>query len=184
MPRGHNVNRPKDIGTRFESAVVKWLRLNGWPYAERRALAGSYDLGDITGTPGVVWECKAGAAAHTASDGLIDTWMRQTATERDNAKAGIGVLVVARKRVGDRPERVGQHWAVVRADDLFAHSVGGAPVRMHLSTVARLLRASGYGDPLPASVVDDVTGMPLETAADGTLRLSDALIGPRVRHVA
>lgn len=28
--------RPRDIGTRTETAVVRYLRANGWPNAERR----------------------------------------------------------------------------------------------------------------------------------------------------
>ena len=59
--------RPKDIGTAAETAVVRFLRDNGFPLAERRALHGSTDRGDITGTPGLVWEVKGGDAAKTAS---------------------------------------------------------------------------------------------------------------------
>lgn len=50
--------RPKDIGTRAESAVVAYLQANGFPNAERRALAGVADHGDIAGLPGVVIEVK------------------------------------------------------------------------------------------------------------------------------
>lgn len=175
------MSKSKDIGTRFETAVVRWLRLNGWPHAERRALAGAGDLGDITGTPGLAWECKAGAAAHDASDAVLEKWMRETETERVNAAADIGILVVARRRVGDRPERVGRHWALLRGFDVFGLPTGpGNPVRVHLATAVKLLRASGYGDPLPGEIVDDPTGAPLETGPDGALRPRRALIGPRM----
>lgn len=179
------MSKSKDIGTRFETAVTRWLRENGWVHAERRALSGTNDLGDITGTPGLVWECKAGATAQGASDGLIDQWLGETERERLNARADVGVLVVQRKRVGDRPERVGRHWAVVRARDVFgvAGIAGGEPVRMHLATVAWLLRASGYGEPLPGAVVDEYD-RPLTWGADGVTTARRALIGPRLHDVA
>lgn len=50
-------NRPKAIGTAAETAVVRYLAAHGFPAAERRALHGATDLGDITGTPGL---CRYG----------------------------------------------------------------------------------------------------------------------------
>ena len=65
--------RPMDIGTAAESAVVKVLREHGFPHAERRALHGSIDLGDITGTPGLAWEVKGGTTAKTAPEPIVQT---------------------------------------------------------------------------------------------------------------
>src|SRR5690606_27104000 len=56
---GGRMSRSKDIGTRAETAVVRYLRANGFEHAERRALRGRQDAGDITGTPGICWEVKA-----------------------------------------------------------------------------------------------------------------------------
>ena len=53
-------NRPKAIGTAAETAVVRYLAAHGFPNAERRALHGATDLGDITGTPSLCWEVKGG----------------------------------------------------------------------------------------------------------------------------
>lgn len=89
------MTRPKDIGTRFETELVKYLRAAGWRHAERRALSGSKDLGDVTGTPGLVWEAKAHA---TVTDGLIADWQNQTRLEARNANADLGVLVIKRPR--------------------------------------------------------------------------------------
>lgn len=144
--------RSKDIGTRFESAVVNYLRLNGFGHAERRALAGALDKGDITGTPGIAWECKAGAVAHAASDLRVSQWLDETEHERVNAGAELGVLVVDRRGFGAL--RTGSSWAIVRADALSSRGevplakLGARPLRMHLSTCVRWLRASGYGDEL------------------------------------
>ncbi len=159
------VNRPKDIGTRFETSVVRYLRESGFPGAERRALAGAADLGDITGCPGIVWECKAGQAAYKASDAQVNAWLIETETERRAAHADAGVLVLDRSGYG--PARVGSAWAVFRLGAFEPDGADGAavraalastgalnsPVRMHLATAVLALRANGYGTPLPGMVV-------------------------------
>lgn len=104
VAEGAVVTPSKAKGTRAETMLVRYLRDRGFPYAERRALTGARDLGDITGTPGVVWEVKAGTRL------LIPEWLRQTEVERNNAKADMGVLVVKPKGLGDA--NVGQWWAI------------------------------------------------------------------------
>jgi hypothetical protein len=142
--------RPRDIGTAAESAVVKYLQANGWPHAERRALRGNYDAGDITGTPGVCWEVKGGAAARTASDLDITRWMAELAAEVTNARADVGVLVVQRAAVG--PANAHRWWAVMLGWKFaslaaYAPHAGRAdfPVRVLLGDAVTLLRAAGYG---------------------------------------
>lgn len=146
------MSRPRDIGTTAETAVVRYLRTHGWPYAERRALAGAADLGDITGTPGICWEIKAGKTAEKASDGLIRDWLDETETERRHAGADIGVLVT--KRAGYGPDRAASWWAHLDLMSLYAIAsaraplspvVIGQPLRLHLSTLVPLLHAAGYG---------------------------------------
>ena len=51
-------NRPKQIGTEWETRCARWLQENGYPWAERRALAGALDKGDLM-VPGLMIECKA-----------------------------------------------------------------------------------------------------------------------------
>lgn len=147
--------RPKDIGTACETAVVNYLRGAGFPGAERRALAGAYDLGDIVGTPGVVWEVKGGKAAEAAGDGQVLAWLEETDQERVNARADVGVLVMKRRGAG--VESVGRWWAVVHfvtvAPELalLDRQLFVAPVRMHLRDVVQLLRGAGYGTALEPS---------------------------------
>lgn len=145
-------NRSKDVGTKAESAVVAFLRENGWPHAERRALTGSTDRGDITGTPSLCWEVKGGKAAETASDGQVLAWLDETDTERRNAHANIGILVMKRKAIG--PSNAGQWWAVMWMSDLSPvvalrgpQALFVAPVRLHLATAVQWLHAAGYGTP-------------------------------------
>jgi hypothetical protein len=151
------MTRSKDIGTRAESAVVAYLRAHGWPTAERRALAGAADLGDIVGTPGLVWEIKGGYKAETAGDGIVASWLLETESERINARADVGVLVMKQRAYG--PKRAG-FWSAAMTVGTAAQLLEAttwppedatlAPVRMHLATAVTLLRAAGYGTPLPA----------------------------------
>lgn len=84
------VNRPKILGTTWESAVVTYLR-TWWPSAERRSLQGNLDKGDIINAGPYVWECKNTKAIDLA--GGID----ETKQEIVNAKTEFGFLVVKRR---------------------------------------------------------------------------------------
>jgi hypothetical protein len=152
------VNRPKAIGTAGESAVVAFLRTHGFPGAERRALAGSLDLGDITGCGPLVIECKAGKTAESASSGVILQWLAETRTETRNAGADYGLLVT--KRAGRGSTRTGDWWVYMDSPTLFA--LAGLPgprldmlplatVRVTLAEAVALLRHAGYGDELSAA---------------------------------
>jgi hypothetical protein len=152
--------RPRDIGTEAETAVVRYLVKNGFPHAERRSLKGSFDQGDITGTPGICWEVKGGEKAKRASDGQILLWLDETETERVNSRENVGVLVVQRAGIG--LPNAGRWWAILPLEDVvdlslpsrplgMAVPLDGAPVRMHLSDAVELLRAAGYGEELEAS---------------------------------
>lgn len=108
-------------GTAAESALVGYLQAHGWPFAERRALAGGKDKGDVVGTVGICWEQKSAVRI------CIPEWMRETETERVNAAADFGVLVIKPRGVGET--RVGQ-WAAL----------------LPLEAVVELLHRAGYGD--------------------------------------
>jgi hypothetical protein len=90
-----SVNRAK--GTAFETRLVKYLRENGFPYAERRALSGSLDRGDITGIPGVVIECKNEKKYDLAR------YMDETLKEQANAGAQVAFSCFPRRshHIGD-----------------------------------------------------------------------------------
>lgn len=72
-------NPSKAKGTRFESDVVAYLRANGFPSVERRALAGTADRGDIGGVEGVVFECKATKSIDLA--GAVDEAVVEAAND-------------------------------------------------------------------------------------------------------
>lgn len=79
----------KQKGTAAEREVVNYLR-QWWPAAERRALSGNKDKGDVAGIPGVVVEVKAASRLELAK------WQRETLAEQENAAALRCVLVVKR----------------------------------------------------------------------------------------
>jgi hypothetical protein len=86
------VSANKARGTRWESAVVTFLREHGFTYAERRALNGARDLGDVTGIPGgPVIECKSQNRQSLAE------WLDEADTEAANARAPFGVVWFKRR---------------------------------------------------------------------------------------
>lgn len=88
----------KRKGTAAESAVVAWLQANGHPNAERRALAGVNDKGDIAGVPGVCIEVKN----HQAFD--LAGWVGELEAEIVNSKARTGVVIAKRRGKGNVAE--------------------------------------------------------------------------------
>jgi len=92
------VSKQKQKGTRAENQVVEFLKQNGFPYAERRALAGVNDKGDVTGIGPVVIEVKDHQKITLAE------FMSELKEEVNNADAQTGVAVVKRRgtlQVGD-----------------------------------------------------------------------------------
>lgn len=89
-------NPSKQRGTRYEGEVADYFRRQGWVQAERRALAGANDMGDITGIPGVVIECKN----HRTHD--LAGWVAELEVELGNAGCDIGLVAVRRRGTADR----------------------------------------------------------------------------------
>jgi hypothetical protein len=111
-------NPNKRKGTSWESSIVDTLRANGWPYAERRAMNGSKDRGDVAGLPGVVIEAKNARAI------VLGAWLDEANVERDNDHADLGVVWFKRRGKVD---------------------AGAGYVLMDGRTFARLLTGAGYG---------------------------------------
>jgi len=106
------VNKPKQKGTAAESAVVSFLQSAGFPYAERLALQGGKDRGDITGIPGVVIEVKA------CQEYTFSQWLTEARIERDNAGADFGFVAAKPRLVGKT--RTGEWYALMYAFDYLA----------------------------------------------------------------
>lgn len=102
-------NKPKILGTTWETAVVTYLRDRLYPNAERRALASGADKGDIINAGPYIWECK-----NTKSIDLAGG-MDEVKVEMSNAKAEFGFLVVKRRR-----KSTGEAYAVMTLSQLVA----------------------------------------------------------------
>lgn len=79
--------KSKAKGTRAETECVKYLR-EYWAAAERRALSGNKDKGDIAGIPRTVGEVKAEVRVQ------LPKWQRETLAEMANAGADNCFLVI------------------------------------------------------------------------------------------
>ena len=97
------MSKQRAKGTAAETAVVRYLQDNGFPHAERRALHGTADKGDITGCGPVVFEVKN----HKTLD--LAGWVGELCEEIANAEAETGA-VVAKKRGTTDP---GEWYAVL-----------------------------------------------------------------------
>jgi Holliday junction resolvase len=82
----------KRKGTAYESVVVAYLNTHGFPEAERRALSGSKDKGDIAGVCSTAIETKACKTLDLAG------WVDEAIAEAANAGAQFH-LVVAKRRM-------------------------------------------------------------------------------------
>lgn len=148
--------RSKDIGTSCETAVVKAARTRGFPLAERLALAGAGDLGDVRLTAFVHLEVKGGHAAEDASDAQIEAWLVETERELGHAGAIAGALVTKRKAVGPGNAHRWNAWVRLSwlarwrcyPDDIVPLDGPDATIRMSFESLLAQLRAAGYGDPL------------------------------------
>ena len=92
-------NASKVKGTAWESAVAKFLRLNGFRAADRRAPTGNRDRGDITGVSGWLISCKN---VHRFLISEFIEEARQQAKNQDEFEQvdGANTPVVFLKRVG------------------------------------------------------------------------------------
>lgn len=166
LPRGQQSAKARgransEKGKRSERDLVAWLRLNGYPGAERTVRTGyrsparqRRDTGDIDGTPGLVWQVKD---VNERTWSQIPGWMIETEHQRAAARCDIGILVVKRHGHADP----GEWWAWLPLSALVTHtmttdtiaayfmpveaSVYDVPVRLALADLAPILRTLGYG---------------------------------------
>lgn len=144
------VNKPKAKGTAAESAVVAYLRENGFKYAERLALQGGKDRGDITGVPGIVFEVKA------VQEYAFNQWLTEARIERDNAGADFGLVVAKPRLVGT--SKTGQWYALMYSYD-------------YLALVSQAARTAGRDIPIWKR---DMSGNSISTIIGRELKLAQA----------
>lgn len=128
------MSKQRAKGTAAETAVVGFLRANGFPFAERRALQGVNDKGDITGIPGVVVEVKN----HSGVQALGE-WQKECREEMANAGADIGV-VWSKVRGTTDPGK----WRVTMDGSVFVRLLAGWDGQVE--DACRELRIPGYSE--------------------------------------
>ena len=87
--------------------MVHYLR-QWYPKAERRALAGKNDLGDIINCPAVI-ECKA------VRKFTLSSWMDELSKEKKNANMDVGFVVIKRPNYG-----ISRSYCVMELSDMVA----------------------------------------------------------------
>ena len=107
-------NPSKQKGTKAETAVVRYLAAMG-AEVRRNALHGNADEGDIRAE---VMGSVVCIEVKNRKRVELCRWMAETISERENAGAEVGWLVVKPEGVG--LERVGRWWVCMEFDDLMA----------------------------------------------------------------
>lgn len=179
-------NPSKAKGTKAESDLVRWARGRGFPHAERLALSGALDGGDIRLTPLgwspglVVVEVKAHAIAGRGipADALLAAWMGEA--ERERVTSGADHCPLVLRRTGAGAGDPGRWWAWLPSWSMAALMTHGAsvltcdrpggdlPVLMRLDSLAILFRLAGYGA--------EVTGRPLEGPWEPSRATQDVIV--------
>jgi len=97
-------NRPKQLGTLLETAIVGWLIQNGWPFAHRRTQKGSPDEGDVCLSERIPFTIEAKNSRKTTERAAIGTWLKELESEVTNVGDDAGAVVHKRRgttNVGD-----------------------------------------------------------------------------------
>ena len=97
----------KQKGTAAETAVVRWLISMGFPFAERRAMQGAEDRGDISGLADTVLEVKNYKVPQ------LPKFVDELKVEVANDDALFGAVVMKRRGTTD----VGKWYAVMEFED-------------------------------------------------------------------
>lgn len=93
------VNRPKQIGTAAETAVLKIVKPY-FPDAHRLVLAGRADQGDIRLHDWAILEVKGGKQAQQIGDKLLESWLMEAEVEANHAGVRRGFLITQRAGYG------------------------------------------------------------------------------------
>jgi hypothetical protein len=159
------VNKPKQIGTKAETAVLRQITPY-FPEASRNALAGHQDLGDIGHCGDFIFEVKGGKQTNQVGDALLAEWMDQATKEALHSGVKYGVLVLQRAGVGGPNAR--RWWVHIGLADL-AEIMGGfylpgrfATARMELGDFLDLIADQGF---VPGQEAPSTTLVEMDTTS-------------------
>lgn len=100
-------NKSKQKGTAAETRVVRFLQSRGIE-AERKALSGSEDKGDIKVDGNIIFEVKSGKQTINPTRTQLEEWMRQSNKEGKNSGSS-DYLVIARHSKNPKDYDVWEH---------------------------------------------------------------------------
>ena len=124
------MSKSKDIGTRGETKVTRFLNERGVK-AERRALSGAEDKGDVKilfkQKEEMTLEVKTGKMTVNPSRSQIEEWIRQAVVEGDNAGCRAALVIVRfRRKIEDAEVYMpGSSWHQFMYLDQFAEFAVG-----------------------------------------------------------
>ena len=99
----------KSLGTGHETAIKMWLREHGWPFADRKVLAGANDEGDLRLSERIPFVIEAKTAKSTTDRASLGTFVKELEAEVKNANAEAGAVVFKKKGTTD----VGEYYAIM-----------------------------------------------------------------------
>ena len=124
------MSKSKDIGTRGETKVARFLNERGVK-AERRALSGAEDKGDVKilfkQKEEMTLEVKTGKMTVNPSRSQIEEWIRQAVVEGGNAGCSAALVIVRfRRKIEDAEVYIpGSSWHQFMYLDQFAELAVG-----------------------------------------------------------
>jgi hypothetical protein len=115
-------NWQKQLGTSTESAVVTWFRDRShsfWKHAQRLALRGAKDEGDVTLGDGIPVVIEVKGLRGSTSTVNLGGFVKELDAEIINRGAETGVIIIKRKGTTDVGEYYAlttvKHWEVLAA---------------------------------------------------------------------
>lgn len=91
------VNKPKNKGTKAETDTVNWAKKHEFYAADRIALSGVNDRGDVRITTGIMVQVKDGYTNNREpTDFQIDGWLKNA--EKQRIRGEFDVVLLAHKR--------------------------------------------------------------------------------------
>lgn len=102
-------NPTKSLGTGHETAIVRWLKEHGWPWAHRRTQKGSADEGDVCLSERIPFTIEAKTARKTTDRMAVGTWVRELEAEVTAVGDVAGAVIFKRRGTTD----VGEYIAIM-----------------------------------------------------------------------
>jgi N-dimethylarginine dimethylaminohydrolase len=90
----------------LETAIKKWLREHGWPFAHRRTQQGSADEGDLCLSERIPFTIEAKNSRKTTDRAAIGTWLKELETEVTNVGDEAGAVIHKRRGTTDVGESI------------------------------------------------------------------------------